>query len=155
MKKFRRAFVTLLILVSVFATSVFAAPSVNELEQKKKNAENAVKSLQDDLAETMASINEMEMKLISKGEEIIAATARLEEAEAKEKEQYENMVKRIVAMYESGNSSALQIIFESGSIAEMLQNMDNVQSVHEYDRAQLDQYVQVKEDCDIKGVFGN
>ena len=146
MKKFRRAFVTMLILVSVFATSVFAAPSVNELEQKKKNAENAVKSLQDDLAETMTSINEMEMKLISKGEEIIAATAQLEEAEAKEEEQYNNMVKRIVAMYESGNSSALQMIFESGSIAQMLQNMNNVQSVHEYDRAQLQQYVQVKEE---------
>lgn len=146
MRNFRKAFVTLLILVSVFATSVFAAPSVNELEQKKKDAEAAVKSLQDELAETMASINEMEMKLISKGEEIIAATAQLEEAEAKEEQQYENMVKRIVAMYESGNTSALQIIFESGSIAEMLQNMENVQSVHEYDRAQLQQYVKVKEE---------
>ena len=146
MKKFRRTFVTLLISVSVFATSALAAPSVNELERKKKNAENAVKSLQDGLAETMADINEMEMKLVSKGEEIITATARLEEAEAKEEQQYENMVKRIVAMYESGNTSALQIIFESGSIAQMLQNMDNVQSVHEYDRTQLQQYVQVKEE---------
>ena len=69
-------------------------------------------------------------------------------AEAKEKQQYENMVKRIVAMYESGNSSAMQIIFESGSIAQMLQNMNNVQSIHEYDRAQLEQYVQVKEEID-------
>lgn len=146
MKKFRRAFITLLILVSVFATSVFAAPSVNELEQKKKNAEKNMKSLQDDLADTMASINEMEMKLISKGKEIIAATAQLEEAEAKEEAQYDNMVKRIVAMYESGNGSALQVIVESGSIAEMLQNMNNVQSIHEYDRAQLQQYVQVKEE---------
>ncbi len=146
MKKFRRAFVTLLILVSVFATSVFAAPSVNELERKKKNAENAVKSLQEDLTEIMADINEMEMKLVSKGQEVIEATARLEEAEAQEEQQYNNMVKRIVAMYESGSSSTLQIIFESGSIAQMLQNMNNVQTVHEYDRAQLDQYIQVKEE---------
>ena len=146
MKKFRRAFVTVLILVSVLATSVLAAPSVNELERKKKNAENAVKTLQDDLAETMADINEMEMKLVSKGEEVIQATAQLEEAEINEQQQYENMVKRIVAMYESGNSSALQIIFESGSIAQMLQNMNNVQSIHEYDRAQLDKYIQVKEE---------
>ncbi len=146
MKKFRRAFVTVLILVSVLATSVLAAPSVNELERKKKNAENAVKTLQDDLAETMADINEMEMKLVSKGEEVIQATAQLEEAEINEQKQYDNMVKRIVAMYESGNSSAIQIIFESGSIAQMLQNMNNVQSIHEYDRAQLDKYIQVKEE---------
>lgn len=146
MKKFRRAFVTVLILVSVLATSVLAAPSVNELERKKKNAENAVKTLQDDLAATMADINEMEMKLVSKGEEVIEASAQLEEAEINEQKQYDNMVKRIVAMYESGNSSALQIIFESGSIAQMLQNMNNVQSIHEYDRAQLDKYIQVKEE---------
>lgn len=146
MKKFRRAFLTLLILTSVFTTSVFAAPSVNELERKKKNAEKEVKTLQNDLAETMASINEMEIKLVSKGKEIIEATAELEEAEVREQQQYENMVKRIVAMYESGNSSALQVIFESGSIAQMLQNMNNVQSVHEYDRAQLQQYVEVKEE---------
>lgn len=146
MKKFRRAFVTVLVLISVLATSVLAAPSVNELERKKKNAENAVKTLQDDLAETMADINEMEMKLVSKGEEVIEASAQLEEAEINEQQQYDNMVKRIVAMYESGNSSALQIIFESGSIAQMLQNMNNVQSLHEYDRAQLDNYIQVKEE---------
>lgn len=146
MRTFRKAFVTLLILVSVFASSVFAAPSVNELERQKKNAEKEVKSMQNELAEIMTSINEMEIKLISKGEEIIAATARLEEAEAKEKEQYDNMVKRIVTMYENGNSSALQLIFEAGSIAQMLQNMDNVQSIHEYDREQLRQYIQIKEE---------
>ncbi len=146
MKRFHRAFVTVLILISVFATSVLAAPSVNELERKKKNAEKAMKELQDDLAETMADINEMEMKLVSKGEEVIRATAQLEEAEINEQKQYDNMVKRIVAMYERGDSSALQVIFESGSVAKMLQNMNNVQSIHEYDRAQLDKYIQVKEE---------
>lgn len=146
MKNFRKAFVTVLVLISVLASSVLAAPSVNELESKKQNAEKTVKTLQDDLAETMANINEMEMKLVSKGEEVIQATARLEEAEISERQQYNNMVKRIVAMYESGNDSALQIIFESGSIAQMLQNMNNVQTIHEYDRSQLDKYIQVKEE---------
>ena len=146
MKRFHRAFVTVLILISVFATSVLAAPSVNELERKKKNAEKAMKELQDDLAETMADINEMEMKLVSKGEEVIRATEQLEEAKINEQKQYDNMVKRIVAMYERGDSSALQVIFESGSIAKMLQNMNHVQSIHEYDRAQLDKYIQVKEE---------
>ena len=146
MRTFRNAFVTLLILVSVFATSVFAAPSVNELKKQKEKAEKEVKSLQQELTEIMTSINEMEMQLVSKGEEIIVATEQLKEAEEKEKEQYANMVKRIVTMYENGNSSALQLIFEAGSIAQMLQNMDNVQSIHEYDREQLRQYVQVKEE---------
>ncbi len=146
MKNIRRTFVVLLVLTSVFATSVIAAPSVNQLEKDKKTAEKEMKSLQDELARTMASINEMEMKLISKGEEIISATAKLKETEAKEKEQNEKMVKRIVAMYESSNAGIIEMIFESGSIAEMLKNVDNVQSIHEYDRAQLKEYVRVKEE---------
>ena len=51
MKKFRRAFLTLLILTSVFTTSVFAAPSVNELERKKKSdAEARIAAIQESIA---------------------------------------------------------------------------------------------------------
>lgn len=146
MKRIQRTFVVLFVLFSLFATSVLAAPSVNELERQKKEAEKEVKSLQEELTQLMASVNETEMKLISKGEEIIDATQQLEDAEEKEQRQYENMVKRIVAMYERGNSSAVQMIFESGSISEMLQNIENVQTIHDYDRAQLQEYVRVKEE---------
>ena len=73
-------------------------------------------------------------------------TERLEEAEVKEQKQHDDMMKRIVAMYEKGNSSMLQMIIEAGSIAEMLQNMENVQAVHEYDRKALNEYVAVKEE---------
>lgn len=145
MRRFRRVFGTLFVAVAVFATSVFAAPSTDQIKDQKKEAEAEVKTLQDELASTMASINETEMKLINKGEEIIAANEQLEEAKENEEQQYESMMKRIVLMYEQGEHNALQIIMQSGSIGEMLQNMENVQAIHEYDRKQLQSYIDTQE----------
>ena len=145
MKKLRRVFVTLLVATSIFTSTVFATPSVNDLEKQKKETQKEVQSLQNELAAIMTEINETEMKLISKGEQIIAATEQLEEAEKKEEEQYNSMLKRIVVMYEQGNSSVLQMIFESGSIVDMLRNMENIQAIHDYDRKQLQNYIETKE----------
>lgn len=146
MRKIRRTLIPLFLLVSIFATSVFAAPTQSELEKQKKQAEQEVKSLQAELTDLMTEINVTEQKLIETGEAIIDATERLEEAEENEQKQHDNMMKRIVAMYETGNSSMLQMIMESGSIAEMLQRMENVQAVHEYDRKALEEYITVKEE---------
>lgn len=138
--------IPLILLVSVFATSVFAAPTQSQLEEQKKQAEKEVKSLQTELTELMTDINVTEQKLIATGEAIIDATERLEEAEENEQKQHDDMMKRIVAMYETGNSSMLQMIMESGSIADMLQRVENVQAVHEYDRKALNEYIAVKEE---------
>lgn len=146
MRKAHKTFATVLLAASMLATSVWAAPSVNELEEQKEAAQSEVKSLQDELTELMTELNLTERKLISKGEEIIAANKRLKEAEANEEKQYDNMVKRIVAMYEKGNTNMLALVFESGSIADMLQSMENVQAVHDYDRKELREYIATKEE---------
>lgn len=146
MRKARKTLITVLLVASTLVTSVLAAPSTDELEEKKDKAEAEMESLQNELAVLMTEINVTEQKLIETGEAIIEATERLEEAEKNEKTQHENMMKRIVAMYESGSSSLLQVIMESGSIADMLQRMENVQAIHEYDRKALDEYISVKEE---------
>ena len=143
MKKIRRTLILFVMMASVFATSVFAAPTQSQLEQQKKKAEKEMKSLQAELTELMTEINVTEQKLITTGEAIIDATERLEVAEENEQKQHDNMMRRIVAMYESGNSSMLQMIMESGSIADMLQRIENVQAIHEYDRKALNEYIAV------------
>ena len=39
MRKVRRALISLVLLASIFATSVLAAPSLSQLEEQKKKAE--------------------------------------------------------------------------------------------------------------------
>ena len=145
MRKVRRALISLILLASIFATSVFAAPSSSELKKQQEKAEKEVKTLKSELTAIMTEVNETEMKLVNKGEQIIAATKDLEKAEQKEIEQNESMMKRIVVMYEQNDTNILSMILEAGSIAQMLQNLDNIQAIHEYDREQLQEYVRNKE----------
>lgn len=151
MKKIGKVFLILLLACSLFSTSVFATPTseelneqVEEMEEQVEQAEDEMKALQKELSSLMKEINETENQLIAKGEEILKATEDLAEAEARELQQMEDMKHRIVAMYETGQTSMLEVIFESGSIAEMLTRAENVQSIYEYDRDALDEFVATK-----------
>lgn len=145
MKKFLRGLIVTALVSATVATSVFAAPSVNQLKEEKQEAKNELASLENKMTSIMTKINKAEEELVSIGSKIEQAESDLAEAEELEKEQYEAMKHRIVAMYENGNTSMIALVLESGSIAEMLKQAENVQSVHEYDRKQLQEYVDTKE----------
>lgn len=139
----KRLYRTLLLLVMVFVmlgTTVFATPASD-----KEKAEKELKQAKSKMTSLMKKINDAERDLVKVGAAIIEAEEDLEEAEEKEKEQYESMKHRIVAMYESGSSSMLAKVLESGNFAEMLKQIENVQTLHEYDRAQLAEFVETKE----------
>lgn len=134
---------------SLFATPVYATPSEDkqkalkeqeELESKKKAASSEVSALQEQLSTLMSKMNELEMQLMEKGQEIVQAEDDLEDAQEREKQQYEDMKLRIKYMYETGDSSTVERILSSGSISEMLAQAEYVQKVHEYDRDQLQEY---------------
>lgn len=134
------------LLVSVmFASTALATPTVGELREDKDKAEKKLKQMEKDMTNLMTKINKAEKELVKVGKEIIKAEDDLAEAEAKEQEQYEAMKHRIVAMYENGNGAMLTMIFESGNIAEVIKRAENVQTVHDYDRKQLEEYVRVTE----------
>ena len=145
MKKIAKRLMLLILVCSMVAGTAYAAPTVKDLEDEKSQAEKELNTLQSKLQSVMSEIYELEDQMISKGEEIIQATEDLEEAEQKEQEQYEAMKCRIVAMYENGNTSMIEMIFNSGSIADMLKAAENVQTLHEYDRKQLQSFVETKE----------
>lgn len=130
---------------SIAATTICAAPSVNELQQNKQEAEEKVKSLESELTSVMSKINDLETELVEKGQQVIKATEDLEKAEEKEKKQYEEMKRRIVAMYENGDTVLMTKIFEAGSFAEMQKQAEYMEKVHTYDREQLEEYVKTKE----------
>ncbi len=139
----KRLYRTLLLLVMAFVmlgTTVFATPASD-----KEKAEKELKQAKSKMTSLMKKINQAEKDLVEVGAAIIEAEEDLEETEEKEKEQYEAMKHRIVVMYESGNGSMLAKVLESGNFAEMLKQIENVQTIHEYDRAQLEEFVKTKE----------
>lgn len=140
MKRIYKTAIAIILAVSAIGMTVSATPA-----SEKSKAEKELKQAQSKMTNLMKNINAAEKELVKVGEAIIQAEEDLEEAEVKEKEQYEAMKRRIVVMYENGNSSMLAKVFESGNFAEMLKQIENVQSIHEYDRAQLEEFVKTRE----------
>lgn len=145
MKKLLRSLLLLLMVFTLATPTVYATPDQDELEEQKELAEQELKALQGKLENVMEEIYDLEAQMIEKGEEILQATADLEEAEIREQEQDEAMRCRIVAMYENGNTSMIEMILESKSIADMLVAAENVQTLHEYDRKKLEEFVTTKQ----------
>jgi cell wall-associated NlpC family hydrolase len=141
MKRFGKILLVVLLLSSLFASSV----SATSLSEDKKKAEDKLKALEKKMTNLMTDINNAEKELVKIGQAIIKAEEDLAEAEVLEKEQYETMKRRIVIMYENGTGSMLAKVFESGTIAEMLKQAEHVQTIHDYDRKQLEEYVKTKE----------
>lgn len=148
MKRIGRVLVAVAMTSLIFATTVFAEPTVNELRDEKAAAQDKLDKLESEMTGIMTNINKTERDLVKVGQQIIEAEEDLEKAEKREKKQYDAMKSRIVAMYENGNSSMLVTILEAGSVAQMLQQAENVQAIHAYDRKQLQEYVETKEEIE-------
>lgn len=113
---------------------------VNELEDEQAGIDAEIQSLSDNIAELMASISLLEEEIEVKKAQIEQAKTDLEEAQKVEQEQYETMKVRVKAMYESGETSLLDIFFSSSSMQDMLNKADYVEKMHEYDRKLLTNY---------------
>lgn len=152
MKKFSRMLMASIVAGSLIAAPVYVyAADIDAIETQKKEAENAVNSLQKELETALGQISQLETDMVIKADEIAQANVDLEAAQAKEAEQYEAMKYRIRYMYEDGGVAAIEKIFTSGSISEMLNQAEYIQKIHSYDRKMLDEYVQTKNNiADLK-----
>lgn len=145
MNKHRIRLITAVVTSSMIVTPVLAAPSVDDLKKEKAAKQSEVSSLQSQLTTLMGKVNTLESELIQTGEDITKAQGDLEVAQEKEKEQYAAMKKRIKYMYEAGNDSAFETLVTSEDFTDLLSKAEYVQNVHSYDRKQLQEYVETKQ----------
>ena len=115
------------------------------MKKEKAAKQSEVSSLQSQLTTLMGKVNTLESELIQTGEDITKAQGDLEVAQEKEKEQYAAMKKRIKYMYEAGNDSAFETLVTSEDFTDLLSKAEYVQNVHSYDRKQLQEYVETKQ----------
>lgn len=153
MKKFLRIFGTSLLVSALTVTTVWAAPTSQELEDKKNAlegqrdaAQSQVSSLQGELSSVLEEIDKLEVALIAKGEEIQQATEDLETAQKQEEEQYEAMKLRIKFMYEQGGSSFIETLCTATDFTDLINKAEYVEGVSTYDRNMLNEYVAIKEE---------
>lgn len=110
------------------------------LEGKKDAIDEEIDEIDGTLIELMSSISLLEDQIETKKEEIKQAQADLDAAIAKEREQYGAMKKRIKFMYEKGDTTYAQLLFEAKSISDMMNKADYIEKLYEYDRKLLTEY---------------
>ena len=119
-----------------------------ELEKKKKDAEKEKQSLEKQLESIVSEMEETKTKIEEKETEISAKEEELIQAKVDENDQYESMKKRIKYMYENGNAQFVEILCESKSIGEFLNNAEYITTISEYDRTMLVEFQAVVKDVE-------
>ena len=120
--------------------------TISGLEDEQEAIEEEIAGIDESLVEIMTSIDIMKEEIETKKEELAQAEIDLAEAQATEMEQNEAMKKLIQFMYEKGDQSYMQLLFEAESMTDFLNKADYIQQLYSYDRALLLEYQAIKEE---------
>lgn len=118
---------------------------INAIESKKNQVRAQISSLNDELVDTLLTLEVLEADLKRKQEEIEAAQKEYEKFKKLEAQQYDAMKLRIQYMYEKGTNDYIAMLIEAESISDLLNKADFVQEVSDYDDEKLTEYVETKE----------
>ena len=116
-----------------------------ELEQSKNDLTAYVQQLDGQLADIQDKIAQYNTMITEKEEEIVETARDLDEAQARQEQQYEAMKKRIQFMYERSDSFYMETLFGSNSIAGIVNRTDYIEALSRYDRDKLDEYVETRQ----------
>lgn len=85
-------------------------------------------------------IEALDSQISAKNSEIDEANTSIANLEVELAQQYEDMKKRIQYMYESNSMSYTDVFLSSGSIAELLERVEYIAKLMDYDREQMEAY---------------
>ncbi len=137
-KRIAKTFVAAALITSIAGTSVWA-DDVTDLTNKKNAAERQLSQTQSELAYLLVQMDELEVKMHDKNEEIDQANADLAVAEQNMQNQYDDMKLRIKYMYEDQSTSIAEAFLTAESMSDALNKAEYVQQVYDYDRGKLDE----------------
>jgi Cell wall-associated hydrolases (invasion-associated proteins) len=111
-------------------------------EQKTQELQAEINQADAQLVDVLVAIEVLKDDITRKEAEIVQTAEELKKAEADRDRQYEAMKIRIQHIYENGGDTAwAQILLESGDLSTMLSKAEYTQSIHDYDRERLDEYI--------------
>ena len=119
-----------------------------ELQSQKNSAEAEKAALTKQLNDLIDEMDKTTEDINTKQEEIDAKETELIQAQIDENNQYESMKKRIKYMYENGNTQFIEVLLESKSIGEFLNNAEYIAQISDYDRQMLKEFQQTVQDVD-------
>lgn len=118
---------------------------IDNLENQKEELQEEIDSANEELVNLLVDVGILEDEIEQNQKKLEQVTEDLEEAKKEEEKQYNTMKKRIKFMYESGDTAMLSSILESKSMADLLNRVEYVNEVYNYDRNLLEDYQKTRE----------
>lgn len=113
---------------------------IDHIQSATGDIKEYIESLDYQLIHLDARIETNEKEIEGIEEEVEAINEELELAQEKQQTQYEGMKARIQYMYENSNSSYLQYLLESRSLADLFSREEYIDKITNYDGSLLSQY---------------
>lgn len=129
--------------VTLSVLPLYAEDDIESLENQTSALENELKDINQDILSLSEEISSTEMQVEILNGEIQRTSDNLEEAEANEAQQYEDMKTRIKYMYEHGNATLLEMLFSADNMTDFLNKADFIENLSEYDRESLDKLQEI------------
>lgn len=126
-----------------------AEANISSLESKKQELEGYLADLNAQYEELTESVSQLSVEAAEKENQLKAIKKDLKKARKAAKKQYESMKIRIAYMYENSGSSLLETLLSCESVADFLNQAENISKISQYDREMLKKYedtqVQIRE----------
>ncbi len=129
-----------------------AQSDIDKLTAEKNGIQSFINKLDkqsDNLSKEISAFEEM---IEAKAADIEATQAELEEVKIACDEQYEAMKKRIEFIYENPGASWIELLFSSKNIVELVNHLDYVTRLSDYDRDMMDKLIDTKDAIAMKEV---
>ncbi len=141
-----------------------AKDAKSDLEKKKQETESRLSELEKEKDDILKYIEELDKELTKLNDEIDSLNADIKKtgvsldkarvdlkaAKVVEEDQYSIMKKRIQYMYENGNTDYIEIIMKSDNLSDVLNQVEYMSKITEYDNGLLDKYKKLKQDVSDK-----
>jgi len=115
---------------------------IAQVKEEISETMDQIQSLTSEIAEYEAEIENLDEQLEELEQSILETQEKLTEAEKKYTEQEENLEARIVAQYEAGETTYLDVLLGGGSLWDMIANWQMVSDIAEMDNRLLEQIEQ-------------
>ncbi len=139
------AIVLSMLVMLLFPVSSQATDVITDLQNETQELENQVSSINDEILKVGEELTDLSRQIELTQGDIKRTEDELEIAMENQEKQYEEMTLRIQFMYENGEASLLELIFEAESFADLINKTEFVSSVQEYDQEQLDALEEIQD----------
>ena len=128
-----------------------ANQNISEIQSEQAEISAGIAAANEELVGLLASIDLIQADIQATEEKIVQTQQEYDEAKFQEETLYDAMKKRIKYMYEKGELSYAELLLQAQSFNDLLNKAGYAESLYEYDRQKLSEYVEAKNAAEAYG----